>query len=64
VGVLAGPARRLVAVQVPVQVFAAVVLVTLAPGGTGPHLRPVALLAAAALLVAVVLLVWRWRATR
>ncbi len=63
-GVLAAPARRVAVVQVPVQAFAAVVLVTLAPGGDGPHLRPVAVIAAGALLVGVVLLVWRWRTPR
>ncbi|MGC5166728.1 hypothetical protein [Luteimicrobium sp. DT211] len=64
VRVLAAPARRLVAVQVPVQALGVVVLVTLAPGGDGPHLRPAAVVAGAALLVGVVLLVWRWRAPR
>jgi len=60
-GVVAAPLRRVLAVQIPVQVFAAVVLVTLAPGGDGPHLRPVALVAGGVLVVGVVLLVWRWR---
>ena len=63
-GVLAAPARRVLVLQVPVQAFAAVILVTLAPGGDGPHLRPVALVAGAALLAGVVLLVWRWRTPR
>jgi hypothetical protein len=63
-GVLAAPVRRLVLVQLPAQALAAVVLLTLAPGGEAPHLRPVAVVAGAALLVGVVLLVWRWRPVR
>lgn len=62
--VLVRPARRFVGVQGPAQALAAVVLVTLAPGGGGPHLRPLAVVAGAALLVGVVLLVWRWRPNR
>ncbi|MFC8732642.1 hypothetical protein ACFT5B_09305 [Luteimicrobium sp. NPDC057192] len=63
-GVVAAPLRRLLVVQVPVQAFAVLVLATLAPGGDGPHLRPVAVVAGGALVVGVVLLVWRWRTPR
>ncbi|GAA4848662.1 hypothetical protein GCM10023221_29760 [Luteimicrobium xylanilyticum] len=63
-GVLVAPVRRLVLIQVPVQALAAVVLLTLAPGGGAPHLRPAAVVAGAALVVGVVLLVWRWRTPR